>query len=116
MLAEQGLLEPVAGVSVGLWHQVAVAVEGDLDGRVPELLADVLRVLALGDQERGERVPQVVEADLRQASPAKRRLELAPDNVAAVERPTGIREHELVLARERTRELVLPQRPHERRR
>ncbi len=34
MLAEQGLLEPVTGVSVGLWHQVAVAVEGDLDGRV----------------------------------------------------------------------------------
>jgi hypothetical protein len=44
---------------------MAVAIEGDLDARVAELLGDELRVLALGNQERGEAVPQIMKPDLR---------------------------------------------------
>jgi hypothetical protein len=52
--AEEGELEPLAGRVVGRRQQVPVAVEGDLDARVPELLGDQLRVLALGDEEARE--------------------------------------------------------------
>jgi hypothetical protein len=61
--AEERRLEPIARLVRALRHEVTVSVERNLNGRVPELLGDVFRMLALGDEEARERMPQIVEAD-----------------------------------------------------
>ena len=76
-----------------------VRVKGDGDAGVPQHLGDHLRVHVLGEQERGARVPEVVEGYLRQACPLEQGLETARGNVAAVQRlPYFRREFEAVLA------------------
>jgi hypothetical protein len=62
---EEGRVEPLPNRVVGRRQQVPVAVESDLHARVPGLLGDQLRVLALSDQQARKRVPQIMEADLR---------------------------------------------------
>jgi hypothetical protein len=76
--AEESELEALARRVVGRRQKVPVAVEGDLDARVPELLRDQLRMLAVGDQEARERVPQVMEADLGQARSPRLRCRASP--------------------------------------
>jgi hypothetical protein len=51
-----------------LGHEMPVAVERRLDRRVPELRLDVLGMRALGDQQAGVGVAQVVKPDVPQAS------------------------------------------------
>jgi hypothetical protein len=62
---------------------VAVGVEGDLDGGVAQKLGNELHVHALPQQERGARVPKVVETERpRQTGPfgadLERPVEVAP--------------------------------------
>ena len=40
---------------------MTVCIEGDVDAGVPHLLADVRDRSAVGEKQRGERVPQVME-------------------------------------------------------
>src|SRR5262249_24196319 len=49
-------------------EQVAVSVQRDVDFRVPQSLGHDLGVGVLQKQQRGGRVPQVVEADVRQTA------------------------------------------------
>jgi hypothetical protein len=58
---------------------VAIPVEGDRDLLVAVHLADDLRVRPSRQLEGRESVPQVVEADRRQAGPPEQCLELASD-------------------------------------
>jgi hypothetical protein len=67
---------------------VRVGVEGDGYGGVPEHVRDDLGVNVLGEQERGARVPEAVEAYLRQPGPLEQGLEAVRGNVAAVQRLT----------------------------
>src|SRR5215831_19032902 len=67
-VASGRIVEPIDSLSVGSWNEVAIDVYGDLDGGVPHLLLHVRRALALLEQQAGERVAQVVEADATQAS------------------------------------------------
>jgi hypothetical protein len=63
---------------------VGIGVEGDGYGSVPEHLGYYLWVDVLSEQERGARMPEVVEADLRQSRPLQERLERAPGEVMTV--------------------------------
>ncbi|MFH1016814.1 MAG: hypothetical protein V1798_01370 [Pseudomonadota bacterium] len=60
------------------------------------LLLDVLRVLAVQDQETRIRVPQIVKADLRKAGAAEHRIEAAVHHVPVVLGiPVPVREHQV---------------------
>jgi hypothetical protein len=56
-------------------YHVAVDVQRDRDARVPEHLGDDLRVHALGQQQGGAGVPEVVEAYVGQPGTPQERLE-----------------------------------------
>ena len=64
---EHGLLELRRRLFPGLREQMAVDVERDLDARMPHLVADVFRTLALSNEHRGKEVPKVVKAHTGQA-------------------------------------------------
>ena len=59
-----------------------VAVHRDLDRAVPKVRLDRLGMGALGDEQRGAGVPQVVKADLRRQARANQRW--APEMPCAV--------------------------------
>src|SRR5215217_3963913 len=66
---------------------------------MPKHLRDDLRVHVAGEQQRGARVAEVVEADRRQPRSLQERLELHVRNGAPVERLARLGgEHEAVLA------------------
>jgi hypothetical protein len=52
----------VGGGFVESVEEVAIGVEGHLDRRVSQTGLDDLRVLALGNEKRSVRVPEIVEA------------------------------------------------------
>lgn len=73
---------------------MGVDAEGDVGCCVPELAGDEDDILSLRDQERGEGMPEVVEAKLwpvrtRKVCVPDAFLESATDNVPEVQRPPG---------------------------
>src|SRR5205807_9496101 len=75
--------EAVSQPIVEAGEEVAVPVEREPDGRVPEALLDLLRVGALGDEDGRTGVPEVVKSQrFREPGVADGRFE-----VAAVEVP-----------------------------
>jgi hypothetical protein len=77
---------------------------------MPQHLGDHLWVHVLGEQERGARVPEVVEAYLRQACPLEQGLEAAGSDVLAGERRAALRgEDETILAPQTARLVYLLQ-------
>jgi len=86
-----GRLEAVGGGLVEAVEQVPVGVERRLDRGMAEALLDDLWMLALGDEQRGVGMPQIVEGaglpdggcDGRQPDPAS---EVAPPDRAPVRR------------------------------
>jgi hypothetical protein len=88
---------------------VRVGVERDGDAGVAQHLGDHLRVHVLGEQERGARVPEIVEAYLRQARPLEQGLEAMRGDVLAGERLAALGgEYETVLAPQTARPIYLP--------
>jgi hypothetical protein len=76
---------------------------------VSQHLRDYLGVHVLGEQERGARVPEVVEANLRQARLLEQGLEAAGGDVLAGERLAILRgEDETVLALQTAHPIYLP--------
>jgi len=64
-----------------------------------ELRLDEFGVGPLGDQERSISMPQVVEPDLPEACPGKRRPEFSSDQIPALQRsPFRATEHEIMRA------------------
>jgi hypothetical protein len=64
---------------------IGVGVQGHRYGRVPEELLDELRVDPSAQEQRGARVPDVVETDVGQASLLEERLEGTLDQVLGVQ-------------------------------
>jgi len=84
-----GGLEAVSQPPVERRQQVAVAVEGEPDRGVAEAFLNLLRMGALGDQQRGAGVTQVVEAQPPvEASSGHRGLVAAPVEQPATQRQT----------------------------
>src|SRR5215211_3136217 len=76
-------------------YHVAVGVQRDGDGRVPEHLGDYLRVDAFSQEERRTGVPEVVEAYVGQPGPPQERLPVLVMEVVAPDRcATPGAEHE----------------------
>ena len=73
-----------------LGHEVAVSVERGLDRGVTQLHLDVLRVGAVGDQQAGIRVAEVVEPDAAELGPPERCRELPVPEVVGIERRSPI--------------------------
>ena len=65
---------------------MAVAVESGLDRGVAQLRLDVLRVGAVGDQQAGVGVPEVVKADPAELSPPEGLRKLPMPEVVGIER------------------------------
>ncbi len=65
---------------------MAVHVKGNLYARMPELLLNVLYVLAGGDSDAGIRMPQRMERDMPQARPFQRRVKISLDHVVVADR------------------------------
>lgn len=55
-------IKSIHGLFIPAWNQMAVTIHCDLDRRVPHLFFDVDRTLAVLEQERGERMAQIMEA------------------------------------------------------
>ena len=68
---------------------MTVGVQRERDGGVTQLLADHLRVDTLGQQDRRDRVPQIVQANLRQPGALGLADKLARQQLW-VERPTAL--------------------------
>ena len=79
------IVQLVDGRSIRPRNQMPVRVDGDLDRRVPELLLHVDDRFALLQQQRRERVPQVVDANLAEIGLLEDPREDVPD-VPLVER------------------------------
>jgi hypothetical protein len=60
------VVQPVHRSAVRAGDEVSVGVYGYLDRRVPELLLNVLEALAVLQQQRRERVAQVLDVDVPQ--------------------------------------------------
>jgi hypothetical protein len=73
---------------VELRHQVTVSVERGLDRGVTQLRLDVLRVGAVGDQQAGIRVAEVVKPDAAEPGPPECRRELPVPEVVSMARAT----------------------------
>jgi hypothetical protein len=69
LLTEHQLIELLRLRLVELGHQVAVAVEHGLDRGVAQLRLDVLRVGAVGDQQAGVGMTEVVKPDAAELGP-----------------------------------------------
>ena len=63
---------------------MAVAIEGRLNGGITQLRLDVLRVGAVGDQEAGVGVAEIVEAHPAEASPPERLRELPVTEIICI--------------------------------
>ena len=70
-------------------EHVTVRIEGDGDGRVAQKFLHELGVDAAGEQDRGARVPEVVEADRRQARALQGPLERAVGQQVGAEEAAG---------------------------
>ncbi len=81
------LVEPSGERIVERWEQVAVTIQGNGDGAVPEALHDGLRVTASGDEQAGTGTSPVMPPGARHSSPGSSR-----DEVAAADRQVA---HEL---------------------
>jgi hypothetical protein len=84
---------------VGAFEQVRVDAERDARGRVPELAGDKDDVQALGDQERGEAVPERVQRESPgrlQPRPLDRIAEAVTDVPVVESAAAGGREDEVV--------------------
>jgi hypothetical protein len=79
------VVQPVHRLPVRAWDQVPVGVDGELDRRVAELVADIRERLALGDEEARERVPEVVEAHASELGLLEDLVEHAVAEVVSVE-------------------------------
>ena len=78
---------------------MGVGIQGDGYAGMAQHLGDHLRVHILGEQECGARMPEVVEANLRQARPLEQGLEAVGGDVLAGERLATLGgEDETVLA------------------
>ncbi|MGH8590714.1 MAG: hypothetical protein ACREXX_15715 [Gammaproteobacteria bacterium] len=62
--AENQGAKPIGHLISPLRHQVPVNVHRDVDRRVPHERLDALRVLAVGDEQACEGVPQILKPDL----------------------------------------------------
>ena len=60
----QHLLDGLDRLLLHIWQEVGVDVQGDAYGGVPEHLGDDLRVHVAGEEQRGARMPEVVDTDL----------------------------------------------------
>ena len=55
-------IESIHGLFIPAWNQMSITIHGDLDRRMPHLLFDVDRALAVLEQERSERMAEIMEA------------------------------------------------------
>jgi hypothetical protein len=58
------MVQAVHRGAIAARHKVSVHVDGDLNRRVPELVADVREAFAVLDQQRGVRVRRIVNPHL----------------------------------------------------
>ena len=58
------IVEAINRCAIATGHQMSVHIHGHLNRAVPHLLFHVRETLALLDEERCERVPEIVEANL----------------------------------------------------
>ncbi len=65
----QRRLHRLHGLVSHAWQEVRVSIQGHGNRGVSEKLLYELRVSALREQERGARVPEIVEADIREPRP-----------------------------------------------
>ena len=79
-------VEMFADALLGLGEQVAIAVEGGLDGSMTELRLDEFGVGPLGNEERSVGVSQIVEPDLPEACPGEGRFKLSSNEIAVLQR------------------------------
>ena len=78
---------------------MGVGIQGDGYAGMTQHLGDHLRVHILGEQQCGARMPEVVEADLRERRPLEQGLEAVSGDVLAGERRAALGgEDETVLA------------------
>jgi len=81
---------------VELRHEMAVAIEGRLNGGITQLRLDVLRVGAVSDQEAGVGMAEVVEAHPAEGSAPESLRKLPVTGVIRIEgRPSVATEDEL---------------------
>jgi hypothetical protein len=76
-LLSEGLVEGADGILLHVREHVRVDVEGDRYRGVPEHLGNDLGVDVAGEEEGGARMPEVVEADRRQAGAPEQGLQEA---------------------------------------
>ncbi len=86
LLTEHQLVELLRLRLVELRHKVAVTVERGLDRGVAQLRLDVLRVGAVGDQQAGIRVAEVVKADPAKLGSPESLRKLPMPEVVGIER------------------------------
>lgn len=89
-------------------HNVAISVERETDVGVPEYLLHDLGMNAAAQEQRGARVPQIVEADEWQAGTLEDRLEAAAVYVGRFERRADLRRENEILILVETTGLKLP--------
>ena len=82
-------VESIHETSVSIREQVPVGIHGHVNGRMPELLLNVLRMRPLLDQLRRKGMPEIMEANLSQPRGLGALLK-RPDKVALIE-PTPFR-------------------------
>jgi hypothetical protein len=83
------------GFSAHAGQHVGVRIEGDGDGSVAEELLYEFRVYVSLEQERGTRVPEVVEGDLWHAGTLEERCERPVTEVGGINEAAALaREHE----------------------
>ena len=70
---------------------MGVGIQGDGYASMAQHLGDHLRVHILREQECGARMPEVMEANLRQARPLEQGLEEMSGDVAQIKRLTYLR-------------------------
>src|SRR5215212_9091564 len=99
----QSLIHPVGSIAAHGGHPVGVSVEGQLYRGVTGEVLDVLRVHAVGEQDREAGVPEIVPADGGELRTLEQGFEVPVDYVLGVEGcALARREHEariLVVAR-----------------
>ncbi|MDZ4178787.1 MAG: hypothetical protein U1E29_06100 [Coriobacteriia bacterium] len=106
-MSEHGRIETLTGSHVCVRHEVSVAVNGRGDRRVPQLLLDVLQVLTLVDEQRRERVPQIVNPHSAESGDCQRGFKHPMPQVRLVDEPTVCgAEHEIVLTPRRAQLVV----------
>ena len=96
LTAKDQLVELLRLRLVELRHEMAVAIEGRLNGGITQLRLDVLRVGAVSDQEAGVGMAEVVEAHPAEGSAPESLRKLPVTGVIRIEgRPSVATEDEL---------------------